>query len=111
MKVYEADREKWGRSIKVNMGGDFYWLDPRPSQKMRNHSPDGFEWGYGGSGPAQLALAILLDLLGEDHQPAAQAHYQNFKDAFIAHAAKDGFRIEDAEVFAWLRDILPSPTV
>lgn len=24
-----------------------------------NHSPDGFNWGYGGSGPAQTALAIL----------------------------------------------------
>lgn len=27
-------------------------LDPEPSQKVRNHSPDGFYWGYGGSGPA-----------------------------------------------------------
>lgn len=24
-----------------------------------NHSPTGFNWGYGGSGPAQLALALL----------------------------------------------------
>lgn len=29
--------------------------------EVYNHSPTGFEWGYGGSGPAQLALAILLD--------------------------------------------------
>jgi len=35
-------------------------LDPRPSLQLRKHSPDGFEWSYGGSGPAQLALAILL---------------------------------------------------
>jgi hypothetical protein len=27
-------------------------LDPR--HDLRNHSPDGFEWGYGGSGPAVL---------------------------------------------------------
>jgi hypothetical protein len=39
-------------------------LDPKPSQKLRNHSPDGFNWGYGGSGPAQLALAIMLDQFG-----------------------------------------------
>ena len=25
-----------------------------PRQELRNHSPTGFEWGYGGSGPAQL---------------------------------------------------------
>lgn len=29
------------------------------------HSPTGFEWGYGGSGPADLALSILADVLGE----------------------------------------------
>src|SRR5947209_8602479 len=30
-----------------------------------NHSPTGFSWGYGGSGPAQLALALLADALGD----------------------------------------------
>lgn len=43
---------------------DNEWLDPKPSQKWHNHSPDGFNWGYGGSGPAQLALAINMKLLG-----------------------------------------------
>lgn len=28
-------------------------------QFLVSHSPDGFEWGYGGSGPNDLALAIL----------------------------------------------------
>ena len=36
-------------------------LDPKPSQKIWNYSPTGFEWGYGGSGPSQLALALSLD--------------------------------------------------
>lgn len=35
-------------------------LDPAPSQKVFAHSANGFSWGYRGSGPAQLALAILL---------------------------------------------------
>lgn len=26
---------------------------------LRNHSPEGFEWSYAGSGPSQLALAVL----------------------------------------------------
>jgi hypothetical protein len=34
-----------------------------PRFDLFNHSPDGFEYGYGGSGPAQLALAILADHL------------------------------------------------
>jgi len=28
-----------------------------------HHSPEGYEWGYGGSGPAELALNILEYLL------------------------------------------------
>ena len=33
--------------------------------EVRNHSPKGFQWGYGGSGPAQLALAKLLTVADE----------------------------------------------
>src|SRR5262245_15107391 len=44
---------------------------------LDNHSPTGFEWGYGGSGPAQLALAILADALADDDR-AVRLH-QRFK--------------------------------
>lgn len=57
-------------------------LSPARSQRVRNHSPDGFNWSYGGSGPAQLALAILLDFTGD--RELAQAHYQHFKFEFVA---------------------------
>jgi hypothetical protein len=60
-------------------------LDPGPSQKAYNHSPDGFNWGYGGSGPAQLALAITLKLTGQVHG------YQDFKWAVIAKVPKGAF--------------------
>jgi hypothetical protein len=53
-------------------------LDPKPSQAIMNHSPDGFNWGYGGSGPAQLAMAILLRLTG------TIVGYQDFKWNVIA---------------------------
>lgn len=57
-------------------------IDPQRSLKLVNHSPDGFSWGYGGSGPAQLALAILLEYFNDDEM--ALAHYQQFKWAHIA---------------------------
>ena len=38
------------------------------SLEVYNHSPDGFEWGYGGSGPSQLSLAILLEALSDDFE-------------------------------------------
>ena len=44
-----------------------------------DHSPDGFEWGYYGSGPSQLALALLYETLlaadvFEARRLAAQFH-------------------------------------
>lgn len=53
-------------------------LTPEASQKLRNHSPDGFEWGYSGSGPAQLALAVVLKCTG------SHTDYQMFKEDYLA---------------------------
>ena len=36
------------------------------AEDLVNHSPDGTEWGYAGSGPAQLALALLAHALADD---------------------------------------------
>jgi hypothetical protein len=30
------------------------------------HSPTGYTWGYGGSGPADLALSLLVDAVGDE---------------------------------------------
>ena len=61
-------------------------LTPERSLKVRNHSPHGFSWGYYGSGPAQLALAILLECTTEEN---AIKYYQQFKDDFIAPLSGD----------------------
>lgn len=66
-------------------------LTPEESQKIKNHSPDGFSWGYSGSGPSQLALAILLKLYSED---IAQSNYQEFKSKVIATLPKADFEAE-----------------
>lgn len=50
---------------------------------LRKHSPAGFEWGYGGSGPAQLALALLADCLCDDHR--AVALHQDFKFKIVSN--------------------------
>ena len=66
-------------------------LSPRASQRVVNHSPDGFAWGYGGSGPAQLALAVLL-AAGVPDRRALQL-YQHFKCDHIA-TLPDSFDVE-----------------
>lgn len=52
-----------------------------------NHSPDGFEWGYAGSGPAQLALALIAHATDDD--ALAQRIHQDFKRYFIATMSRE----------------------
>jgi|SRR5262245_282321 len=73
-------------------------LDSGPSLKIWNHSPDGFAWGYGGSGPAQLALAVLLKFTDS---PTAVANYQSFKWEIISQLDQDDFEVE-ININSWL---------
>lgn len=75
-------------------------LSPERSLKLRNHSPDGFAWGYGGSGPAQLALAILLEFTTEEN---ALRLYQDFKFDVIA-GLQGSFELPVEQVRTWLAD-------
>jgi Family of unknown function (DUF6166) len=75
-------------------------LDPRLD--LRNHSPTGFEIAYGGSGPAQLAIALLADVMGDEF---AEAHYQAYKQRIIAALPFEGFKITAKEVEAWAAEI------
>ena len=53
-----------------------------PLRHLVWHSPDGFNWGYAGSGPSELARSIIGHLLETDDPPVEL--YQAFKFAFIA---------------------------
>jgi len=76
MATYEGRRSEDGVVVTV----DGRRLPPR--NDLFNHSPDGFEYGYGGSGPAQLALAILAHHTKND-ELAVKLH-QKFKFNMIA---------------------------
>jgi len=88
----------FGANREVYLNGKL--LSPVRSQKIVNHSPDGFSWGYGGSGPAQLSLAILLECVSEDD---AIAYYQNFKWKVIAGLEQPDFEI-DLNVALWVEN-------
>lgn len=57
-------------------------LSAQPRHDLRNRSPTGFEWGYSGSGPAQLAIALAADVLGDDDK--AQEIYQRLKSKVVS---------------------------
>jgi len=83
-----SDREEEGR-----------WLDPKESQDIINHSPDGFNWGYTGSGPAQLALSLLYDIT-KDKDLAFQ-YYHDLKFDIIARL-DDKWLLEENQILHWL---------
>jgi hypothetical protein len=86
-------------------------LTPDRSLELTNHSPSGFEVGYCGSGPAQLALAVLLDYTGDE--AFALDHYQEFKTEVVSQlncARSDGrWRLTASEIDAVLHETLDEP--
>lgn len=81
-------------------------VDTRPLDSrldLRQHGPDGFDWGYGETGAAQLALAILADYLGDDEQ--ALAVYRHFKRKVVWHLPPDRWSLSEREIEAALSSI------
>jgi hypothetical protein len=72
-----------------------------PRNDLRNHSPDGFQCGYSGSGPAQLALALLADLYDDD---VALEHYQAFKSDVIAGLDSGQWVLSESFIRSWADD-------
>ncbi len=80
-------------------------LDLNASLKVENHSPTGFCWGYAGSGPAQLALAILLEQFNGDRARALSI-YQEFKSKIVSRLPMDeDFVLTDEQVEAAITEI------
>lgn len=80
-----------------------------PLHHFVKHSPTGFEIGYGGSGPADLAYSILVHwflsykFTLEEAQEEAWAQHQDFKWAFVAKE-REHLVISDEEVGKWWMD-------
>lgn len=87
--------------VVIHRGGVIIVLNP--CLDRISHSPDGFEWGYEGSGPAQLAFAMLTHATGS---VTAQKYYQQFKRAKIAPISQrcSLWRMTRASVIEWLKE-------
>lgn len=111
MKKYLAVRDVEGCTAFVIDEGKSYEF---PHVEL--HSPDGFEFGYAGSGPADLALSILADYFGEkptkEQLRAGWLHetpckcvllHQAFKSAFIAvGTVRQSLQIVETQIAFWL---------
>lgn len=77
MKVYAGDR---------TIDGIIVTADDEPLEDhsdTKQYTDGGFEWGYEGAAPSQLAYAILCDHLGDAAK--AEALQERFMRAIVAN--------------------------
>lgn len=89
------------------------YIEGRPAQvraleladalKWRQHHTGAFDWGYMGSAPRQLALAILL-AVGFD-VPTCVQFYTRFCESYVRHFPADSWQLGKATIILWLNRI------
>ena len=96
MKIYRGGRSLDGAVVTV----DDKPLAPRCD--LKRLSPTGFEWTYEGAAPAQLALALLADHLGDDAR--ALALCEPFMRSVVAEL-DNSWELTTADIDAALAEI------
>ncbi len=98
--LYCGSRTPDGRAEVVDE--DDVPLDPRLD--LVAHASTGFEFGYGGAGPAQLGLAILADAVGDE---LALQYHALFTCSKIALLPRDDYWILTVSMVRdWMRQTL-----
>ncbi len=67
------------------------------------HSPAGFNWGYGGSGPAELARHLIVHATGKRGYLERPDLYQDFKREFVATWG-DQWALEGDTIRQWVAE-------
>jgi Family of unknown function (DUF6166) len=93
MKFYHGRRTDHGCAVDVEEEGECTSLHPRCD--LRRHASE-FHWGYGGSGSAQLALALAADVLGDDDR--AQAVYQKLKTRLVGRLPHEEWVLSESQI-------------
>lgn len=103
-----AHGDQYNEQILLPFNGDVILVKAQNGRISTNvphrivkHSPTGFSWGYGGSGPADLALNILALFVGPEVQNNPGL-YQAFKNEFITTMPEYGGKIKKAAIMYWL---------
>ena len=113
MLIFAGSRRKDESGVDVYFW-DTDWEDTSPVPLKTyldeiSHSPTGFEWGYHGSGPAQLSYALLRTFLtlasGYDIDAIKNmvwGSYQDFKRLYVSGFPKDGWTISEETIYSYL---------
>lgn len=94
--------------VIFSLDGGLTWANVPKYLEEVNHSPTGFEWGYLGSGPSQLAYAILrvhcTILYDDPAEDIPRQFYMAFKEGFIACIQRDEWEIDSRLIDFWLKE-------
>ena len=101
MKIYKGVRMPEGCTVTVNGAP----LDERVD--LRRHSTSGFEWGYEGSGPRQLALAILADHFGDDGRAVGRCRL--FMEVVVAEFKGDEWTLTNDQIDTTFNQVVEVP--
>jgi hypothetical protein len=80
-----GDANLYDEQVFVVRDGQVHLLNPRTD--LEHCSPDGLSWGYRGSGPSQLAVAMLMEVLGNWERVQRIRH--QFSDHFVSRIPQD----------------------
>lgn len=103
MRTFTAHRNEDMGSVRVHVS--YPNGQSLPLVHRVHHSPSGMEWGYSGSGPADLARSILWEVIGEEPESAL---YQKFKHDFVSAAPYEGFILHEDEIERWIENEIAS---
>lgn len=65
------------------------------------HSPTGLAWGYAGSGPADLALSLLTDVIGREE---AEKYYRDYTLECVANFPHGRWQVTSDEIKEWYNE-------
>ncbi len=111
MKVYIGVRSSRGPEVFV-VDNAPQGITNKPLKHFEYHSPDGFEWGYAGPGPSDLALAILADHFKETptreeiykraNELRCLRYYHRLKWDYLMEFNREGFTLPEDILQAWI---------
>lgn len=106
MKEYRGYIDRTTDDAKVDIYENDVKIGPLHNRMdVFRHSPDGYSWGYGGSGPHQLAGNLLMHMLGGNKAAAeiARQYYHQFVNDFLCKVdMAEPIEIREEDVRQWL---------
>lgn len=101
-KLFKGVRGEFGAHVVVDYGAGFepFRLLELPEGEPR-HSPTGYEWGYGGSGPSELARALLVSTLAEEPLVWDPTCYEVFKCDVVGQLPAEEWTLQADDICDW----------